>query len=155
MMSNPFSARNPLNRFIYPMMQEALTKFYNISKENDLVLFHVKAMSDYADGLRSRFIRTNVVPAMQPTREFVNPIISFLNPPSFLNKLSYKLTDFGLKLMSKPIDNFRKGIGLTGKYKKPDLPSIYGLSNYFLSHPKIIPLIVVLLVFCLIILSMN
>ena len=41
--------------------------------------------------------------------------------------------------MSKPIDNFRKGIGLTGKYKKPDLPSIYGLSNYFLSQPKDYP----------------
>ena len=67
------------------MIQDALTKFYHLSKENDLVLFHVKAMADYyADGLRCKFIRTNVVPAIEPTREFVNPVFSFLNMPSIL-----------------------------------------------------------------------
>ena len=80
MMSNPFSARKHLNRLIYPMMQDAMTKFYNVSKESDVVLYHVKAMADYyADGLNVKLIRTNVVPAIQPTREFVNPIVSFMN----------------------------------------------------------------------------
>ena len=34
MMSNPFSARKHLNRLIYPMMRDAMTKFHQLSKEN-------------------------------------------------------------------------------------------------------------------------
>ncbi len=140
MMSNPFSARKHLDRLIYPMMKDAMTKFYNVSRQNDIVLYHVKAMADYyADGLNVKLIRTNVVPAIQPTTEFINPIISFLNLPRFLNKVSYKLTDLGIKMMSKPINNFRQSIGIKGKYKKQNLPSIYGLSSYFLPRPKDYP----------------
>ena len=140
MMSNPFSARKHLDRLIYPMIQDALTKFYHLSKQSDLVLFHVKAMADYyADGLQGKLIRTNVVPAIQPTREFINPIISFLKLPSFLNKASYKLSDLGIKMMSKPINRFRQSVGLNGKFKKANLPSIYGISNYFLPRPKDYP----------------
>lgn len=140
MMRNPFSARKHLNRLIYPMMQDALMKFYILSKQNELVLFHVKAMADfYADGLDSTLIRTNVVPAIEPTREFVNPIVSSLRLPSFLNKLSYKLSDLGMKMMSKPIKEFRQEIGLTKEYKKQHLPSIYGISNHFLPQPKDYP----------------
>lgn len=140
MMSNPFSARKHLNRLIYPMMQDALTKFYDLAKESDMVLFHAKAMGDYyADGVHGKLIRTNVVPAIQATREFVNPIVSSFNLPSFLNKTSYKLTDLGLKMMSKPINRFRKTMGLDAKYKKANLPSVYGISNYFLPRPNDYP----------------
>jgi sterol 3beta-glucosyltransferase len=140
MMSNPFSARKHLNRLIYPMMIDAMNKFHSISKENDIVLFHVKAMADYyADGLKTKLIRTNVVPAIQPTREFVNPIVSSLNLPAFLNRFSYKLSDLGMKMMSRPINNFRSSAGITGKYKKRNLPSIYGLSSYFIPQPKDYP----------------
>jgi len=140
MMSNPFSARKHLDRLIFPMIEDALVKFYTLSRDNDMVLFHVKAMADYfADGLKAKLIRTNVVPAIQPTREFVNPIVSFLNLPSFLNKVSYKLSDLGLKMMNKPINNFRRSVGINGKYKKPDLPSIYGISSLFLPQPKDYP----------------
>lgn len=140
MMSNPFSARKHLNRLIYPMMRDAMTKFHQLSKENEVVLFHVKAMADYyADGLACKFIRTNVVPAIEPTREFINPIVSFSGLPSFMNRMSYKLSDLGMKMMSKPIYQFRESIGLNKKFKKLHLPSIYGISNYFLTKPKDYP----------------
>ncbi len=140
MMSNPFSARKHLNRLIYPMMEDALSKFYKIARENDRVLFHVKAMTDcFAEHLPGKLIRTNVVPAIEPTREFVNPIISFMGLPSFLNRFSYKLSDLGMKMMSKPINSFRKSVGINTKYKKPGLPSIYGISPSFLGQPKDFP----------------
>jgi sterol 3beta-glucosyltransferase len=118
-MSNPFSARKHLNRLIYPMIRDAMMKFHDLSKENEVVLFHVKAMADYyADGLNCKFIRANVVPAIQPTSEFINPIISFSGLPSFMNRISYKLSELGMTMMSKPINQFRKELGLTNKYKK-------------------------------------
>ena len=140
MMSNPFSARKHLDRLIYPMIQDAMTKFYSVAKQNDVVLYHVKAMADYyADGLDVKLIRTNVVPAIQATREFVNPIVSFIHLPRFLNRLSYKLSDLGMKMMSKPINNFRKSVDINSKYTKRNIPSIYGLSNHFLPQPKDYP----------------
>lgn len=140
MMSNPLSARKHLNRLVYPMMQDALKTFYNLTKENDRVLYHAKAMADYfAEHFPGKLIRTNVVPAIEPTREFINPIISFLGLPSFLNRFSYKFTELGLKIMGKPINRFRQQVGLNGKYKKPELPSLYGLSPLFLPQPKDYP----------------
>ena len=140
MMSNPFSARKHLSRLIYPMMQDALSKFYKIAIENDRVLFHVKAMTDcFAEHLPGKLIRTNIVPAIEPTREFVNPIISFMGLPSFLNRFSYKLSEWGMKMMSKPINSFRKSVGIDTKYKKLRLPSIYGISPFFLNQPMDFP----------------
>ncbi len=140
MMSNPLSARKHLNRLIYPMMEDALTKFFKIATENDRVLFHVKALTDwFEDKLPNRLIRTNVVPAIEPTKEFVNPILSFLRMPPFLNRFSYKFSDFGMKLMSKPIYAARSAVGIQGRFKKPQLPSIYGISPFFLPEPKDFP----------------
>lgn len=140
MMSNPFSARKHLNRLIYPMIRDAMMKFYSLSKENEVVLFHVKAMADYyAEGLNCTFVRTNVVPAIEPTKEFINPIISFLGLPSFLNKMSYKLSDLGMKMMSKPINQFRQDAGMSKKIRKLKLSSIYGISSHFLPKPKDYP----------------
>lgn len=140
MMSNPLSARKHLNRLIYPMMKDALSKFYTIAMQNDRVLFHVKAMTDcFAEHLQGKLVRTNVVPAIEPTEEFVNPIISFMGLPSFLNRFSYKLSDLGMKMMSKPINSFRRTVGINTKFKKPKLPSIYGISPSFLNQPKDFP----------------
>ena len=140
MMSNPFSARKHLTRLIYPMIENALATFYEASKGSDLVLFHVKAMADYfADALPCKFIRTNVVPAIEPTTAFCNPIISFLRLPSFLNRASYKLSDLGMKMMSTPIKKFRRSLGLVMKHPKQYFPSIYGLSTHFLPRPEDYP----------------
>jgi sterol 3beta-glucosyltransferase len=140
MMSNPFSARKHLNRLIFPMMIDALNTFYKVSAGSDCVLFHVKAMADYfSDKCHASFIRTNVVPAIEPTTEFINPVFSSWNLPSSFNRLSYKLTELGLKMMNKPIDAFRQKIGLQEKYKKPSFPSIYAISPHFLPEPKDYP----------------
>lgn len=140
MMSNPLSARKHLDRLIFPMMIDALNTFYKVSANNDCVLFHVKAMADYfSDKCNATFIRTNVVPAIEPTREFVNPVFSSWNLPSSFNRMSYKLTELGLKMMNKPINSFRQQIGLSEKYKKPALPSIYAISPHFLDEPKDYP----------------
>ncbi|WP_336518526.1 glycosyltransferase [Pollutibacter soli] len=140
MMSNPLSARKHLHRLIYPMMISALETFYSISRESDCVLFHVKAMAEYfMDNCNAKFIKTNVVPAIEPTSEFGNPVFSSWHLPRFLNRSSYKLTDLGLKMMNKPINEFRKKIGITTKFKKPPLPSIYGISPHFLTQPNDYP----------------
>lgn len=140
MMRNPFSARKHLNRLIFPMIMDALKTFYAVSKQNDCVLFHTKALAEYyADGVDATFIKTNVVPAMEPTREFVNPVISSFFLPKSLNRISYKLSEFGLKMMSKPINDFRKQVGLPTKVYKRPMPSIYGISDLFLSTPKDYP----------------
>lgn len=136
MMSNPLSARKHLNRLIFPMMIDALNTFYQVSAGSDCVLFHVKAMADYFyDKCSATFIRTNVVPAIESTREFVNPVFSSWNLPSSFNRMSYKLTELGLKMMGKPINSFRQKIGLSEKYKKPAFPSIYGISPHYLNEP--------------------
>jgi sterol 3beta-glucosyltransferase len=140
MMSNPLSARKHLNRLIFPMMIDALNTFYKLSAKSDCVLFHVKAMADYfCDKSKATFIRTNVVPAIEPTNEFINPVFSSWNLPSSFNRISYRLTELGLKMMNKPINDFRQKIGLTEKYHKPALPSIYAISPHFLSEPKDYP----------------
>ncbi len=140
MMSNPFSTRKHLDRLIYPMIYDSLKTFYHVAKENDKVLFHVKAMADYfIDHVPGKLIRTNVVPAIEPTSEFINQIFSTFHLPAFLNRLSYKLSDLGLKMMSKPVNKFRKEIGIAGKYAKPALPAIYGISPLFLPRPKDYP----------------
>lgn len=136
MMSNPFSARKHLHRLIYPMITDALETFYNIARENDCVLFHVKALGDvYADAVDAKFIRTNVVPATEPTSEFVNPVFSSLKLPRFLNRFSYYLSDLGMKMMNTPIRQFREKHGLRPQYHKAVIPSIYGISPHFLPEP--------------------
>lgn len=140
MMRNPFSARKHLDSLIYPMIYEGLKTFYSVAKENDKVLFHVKAMADYfGEQMQGKLIRTNVVPAIESTREFVNPVFSTFHLPAFLNRFSFKLSDLGIKMMNKPVNKFRQEIGITTKYKKPQLPSLYGISPLFLPQPKDYP----------------
>jgi sterol 3beta-glucosyltransferase len=140
MMSNPFSARKHLHRLIYPMLSDALNTFYKVSRESDCVLFHVKAMGDvFADGCPGKFIRANVVPAIEPTASFINPIISFTSAPKIFNRFSYKLSDLGMKMMGKPIHAFRKKQGMPASVKKMTIPSIYGISSHFLQQPDDFP----------------
>jgi sterol 3beta-glucosyltransferase len=140
MMRNPFSARKHLDRLIFPMIYDSLQTFYNVTKENDRVLFHVKAMADqFVEHFPDKLIMANVVPAIEPTREFVNPVFSTLPLPAFLNRFTYKLSELGLKMMSKPVNQFRQEKGMVGKYRKRKLPSIYGISPLFLPQPRDYP----------------
>lgn len=140
MMKNPFRARKNLSIWVYPMIFSAMTTFYRIAKESDRVIFHVKTMGDYfADQFPEKMIMANVIPAIEYTNEFINPVFSALPIPSFLNRLSYKLSTLGIKMMMQPVHEFRKAEGLPLKFRKPELPSIYGISEYYLSKPKDYP----------------
>ena len=141
MMKNPFRAKKNLSIWVYPMIYNSMTAFYNLSKDSERVIFHVKTMGDYfADQFPEKMIKANVIPAIELTREFINPVFSALPLPSFLNSLSYKLSDLGISMMMKPVKEFRKDAGLPLKFNKPTLPSIYGISEHFLSKPKDYPI---------------
>lgn len=133
---NPFLARKHLKKFVYPMFRDALVKFYELAKRSDKVLFHVKTMADrFADQFPEKMIRADVIPANQPTAAFPNPVFSALRLPRFLNKVTFRLTDLGLKMWTKPIREFRERVGLPVKFNKPALPAIYGISECLLKKP--------------------
>ena len=138
---NPFLAKKQLSKFVYPMMNDAFSTFYNLAKKSDRVLFHIKTMADnFADQFPEKMIKADVIPASQPTSEFPNPVFSFLPLPKSLNKLTYKITELGLKMWSKPIIDFRIKEGLPVKFKKPEIPSLYGISEHLLAKPKDFPI---------------
>jgi len=140
LMKNPFQAKKNLRKWVYPIIYNALNTFYELAKDSDKVIFHVKTMADYfADQFPEKMIKANVIPAIEPTREFVNPVFSALRLPAFLNKLSYKLSDLGIKLMMEPVNQFRKDAGLPSKIGRINIPSIYGISELYLKKPKDYP----------------
>lgn len=137
---NPFLARKQLNKFVYPMMADAFATFYDLALKSDTVLFHVKTMADsFADQFPGKMIRADVIPASQATKEFPNPVFSFLPLPGFMNRLTFKITEWGLKMWSKPVADFRKSAGLSAEFVKPDLPSLYAISEIFLKKPSDYP----------------
>jgi sterol 3beta-glucosyltransferase len=142
MMKNPFLARKHFANIVQPMMVGAMRTFYDVSKKSDCVLYHVKSLADFfADQFPEKMMRANIIPAIQPTDEFPNPVFSALPLPKVLNRLTYKLADLGLAMMNKAIREFRLTSGLDPKFPKNlDLPSIYGISAHFLPKPKDFPL---------------
>lgn len=137
---NPFLMKKHMGKFIYPMMDDAFTTFYDLAKKSDRVLFHIKTMADnIADQFPEKMIKADVIPASQPTSEFPNPVFSFLPLPKFLNKLTFKITEWGLKMWTKQINDFRTKAGLPIKFQKPELPSLYGISEHLLAKPKDFP----------------
>lgn len=123
-----------------PLVIDALRIFYDLSKWADKVLFHAKTMAEsFSDQFPEKMIKANLVPAIQPTSAFANPIFSALPLPPFLNKLTYKLTDLGLKMWSKPIKEFRRSVGLPTNFAKQQLISIYGISELLLKKPNDFP----------------
>lgn len=137
---NPFLARKHLKKFVYPMMKDAFVKFYELAGQSDKVLFHIKTMADnFADQFPEKMIKTDVVPASQPTSAFPNPVFSAFSLPSFLNRFTFKLTGLGLRMWTKPIQEFRQNMGLPHKFNKPDLMSIYGISELLLKKPGDFP----------------
>lgn len=137
---NPFVMKKYMGKFIYPMMADAFTTFYGLAKKSDRVLFHIKTMADnFADQFPEKMIKADLIPASQPTSEFPNPVFSFLPLPKFLNKLTYKITEWGLKMWTKQINDFRTKAGWPIKFQKPELLSLYGISEHLLAKPKDFP----------------
>lgn len=141
MMKNPFLARKHFRTIVQPMMVGAMKTFYDVAKDADRVLYHVKSLADFfADQFPKRMIRANVIPAIRPTSEFPNPVFSGLALPGFLNRFTYKLADLGLAMMNQAIRDFRQSSGLDPKFpKKIALTELYGISEAFLRKPKDFP----------------
>ncbi|HYO06256.1 MAG TPA: glycosyltransferase [Phototrophicaceae bacterium] len=137
MKGNPFVIKRNLNKWIYPLIKNSLCEFYSLAKKSDKVIYHVKTLADsFADQFPEKMIRASVIPFVESTNEFANPTFSALPIPKFLNKLSYKLANLSTKFLSKPIGDFRSNVGLTKKFKLPEIKNIYGLSSFFISKPK-------------------
>ena len=141
MMKNPFLARKHFATKVQPMMIEALKVFFDVAKSSDCVLYHVKSLGDFfADQFPEKMIRANVIPAIEPTSEFPNPVFAALPLPRFLNRFTYKLADLGLAMMNKAIREFRISASLGSTLpKRIDLPSVYGISPSFLPRPSDFP----------------
>lgn len=141
MMKNPFLARKHFRTIVQPMMVGAMKTFYTVASEVDCVLYHVKSLGDFfADQFPKKMIRANVIPALQPTSEFPNPVFSGLSLPKFLNRFTYKLADLGLAMMNPAIRDFRKSSGLDPKLPAMETSKeLYGISESFLSKPSDFP----------------
>lgn len=134
---NPFAVKRNLNTLVYPLITNSLTEFYKLAKESDIVLYHVKTLADsFADQFQQKMIRANVLPIVEPTRAFANPAFSGLPVPGFLNKLTYTVSNRSIKLLSKPIGQFRAKFKLPEKFEIPNVKNIYGISPHFLQMPK-------------------
>ena len=140
MKGNPFAVKRNLNTWVYPLITNSLTEFYKLAKESDIVLYHVKTLADsFADQFPYKMIKANVLPIIEPTSEFANPAFSGLPIPSFLNKLTYEFSNLSIKLLSKPIGQFRAKFDLPKKFSVPTVNNIYGISSHFLSVPHDFP----------------
>ena len=140
MRANPLVIRRNLDKWIFPLVRQSLTEFYNLAKGSDRVVYHVKTLADcFADQFPEKMIRAMVVPAVQPTNAFANPAFSGFPIPKFLNKFSYKLTNLAIGILKKPIGQFREAMGLSKTYKVPGTTFLYGISEHVLSRPKDYP----------------
>lgn len=141
MKGNPFAIKRNLNTWVYPLITNSLNEFYTLAKESDIVLYHVKTLADnFADQFPEKMIRSSVLPIVEPTTEFSNPSFSGLPIPKFLNRLTYALSNLSIRLLSKPIGQFRAKFDLPKKYKIPQVKNIYGISPSFLSVPHDFPI---------------
>lgn len=140
MKGNPFVIKKNLNTWVYPLITNSLTEFYTLAQESDLVLYHVKTLADsFADQFPNKMIRASVLPIVEPTQAFANPAFSGLLIPKFLNRLTYTFSNLSIKMLSKPIGEFRKKFNLPKKFKVPDVKNIYGISPSFLPVPHDYP----------------
>jgi sterol 3beta-glucosyltransferase len=137
---NPFAVKRNLSSWIYPLITNSLTEFYKLAKASDKTLFHVKTLADsFADQFPEKMIRANVIPIVEPTREFVNPSFSGLPVPKLLSRLSYTLANLSPKLLGKPVGEFRQKFGFSRKFKIPEIKNVYSMSPSFLPVPKDFP----------------
>lgn len=139
-MKNPFMMKKYLRNTIFPKMSDAFQIFYQLAEQNDKVLFHIKTLADYfADAFPGKMIRADVIPTGEATKAFPNPIFSALRLPAFMNRLTYQLTELGLKMWKKPILDIQQRAGLVPHFRRPVLPAIYGISEHILPKPADYP----------------
>lgn len=137
---NPFTIGKVLREKVYPILENSLDAFLEVSKWADVVVYHPKALIDSFGYLfPQKLIKAYVLPAFTSTKAFPSPIFSGLWIPRFLNKFSYWLTEKLMNTVKKPINNFRTKHQLEGKFKFLDSTTIYGISPSFLERPNDYP----------------
>ncbi len=138
--ANPLAIQRNLDKWIYPLVEHSLSEFYELASVSDRVLYHPKTLAQtFADIMPQKTIGAVLVPAFQPTSEFANPAVSGFPIPSFLNWWSYSLSDLSIKILKKPIKQFRKKYHLPPKWDSVKDPFIYRMSPTFLPKPRDYP----------------
>ncbi len=136
MKGNPWVIRQNLHSFVYPLIENSLTTFYHLAQTSDCILYHVKTLGDtFADQFPEKMIRASVLPIIEETQAFPIPALSGLPIPSWANKLSYRFSDWSMKMLAHPIKKFRQKVGLPYPYSRPPIPNLYGISSHFLPIP--------------------
>lgn len=137
---NPFTILKNLKKWVYPVITDSLSRFFTLATEADLVIYHVKTLADcFADQFPHKMIRANVLPIVEPTAEFANPSFSGLPIPGFLNRFTYTLSNLSIRLLAKPVGEFRKKYNLPKRYSVPVVKNVYGISPGFLPVPADFP----------------
>lgn len=138
--TNLLSIRKNLKQIVYPLIENSLNDFYCLARSFDLIIYHPKTMADvFAHQISGKMLGSALVPAIAPTSEFPNPVMSGIPIPSILNKISYKFTDLSRWLFSKPIMSFRKRNNLSNSDLRFETSFIYGISQHFLTRPNDLP----------------
>ncbi|HEY0057108.1 MAG TPA: glycosyltransferase [Pedobacter sp.] len=137
--ANLFAIQRNLDKLIYPLIEASLNECYQLAQNSDLFIYRPKTLSDVFTGqLKTKAVRVAVVPAMEETAAFLNPILSGFWLPGFMNRWSYKWVNLRYRVLRKPINHFCAQNGLQ-EHKpkiKYNIPSIYGISEHFLERPK-------------------
>ena len=136
--ANLFAIQRNLDNLIYPLIEKSLNECYQLAQSSDLFIYRPKTLSDVFTGqLATKCVKASVVPAMEETAAFMNPIFSGFWLPNFLNRWSYKINDLRYKVLKKPINQFCQQNGL--HHHRPNQHnelSLYGISEHFLERPK-------------------
>jgi sterol 3beta-glucosyltransferase len=137
--ANLFAIQRNLDKLIYPLIENSLNECYQLAQNSDLFIYRPKTLADVFTGqLKTKAVRVAVVPAMEETAAFLNPILSGFWLPGFMNKWSYKWVNLRYRVLRKPINQFCMQNGLQEHQPKIkyNIPSIYGISEHFLERPR-------------------
>lgn len=134
-----FAIQRNLDKLIFPLIENSLNECYQLAQTSDLFIYRPKTLADVFTGqLKTKAVRAAVVPAMEETAAFLNPILSGFWLPGFMNKMSYKWVNLRYRVLRKPINKFCIENGLQEHQPKIkyNIPSIYGISEHLLERPK-------------------
>ena len=137
---NPFTMRQKLREKVYPVLESSLHKFYEVAQWADALVYHPKTLIDsFGQQMPHKLMKAYVVPAFTPTAAFRNPLLEFLPLPSFLNKFSYRITNFLMGTVGEPIRNFQKKHQIQQSSNWLETPAIYGVSPSLIERPADYP----------------
>ena len=137
---NPFTIKKNLKKEVYPIIENSLSAFYEVSKWADIVIYHPKTLIDsFGYQFPEKLIKAYVVPFFTATKDFPSPLFSFLPIPRFLNRLTYWLTDKLQSTVKEPVIGFCQKNNLTANFKPISTPVLYGISQSFVKKPDDYP----------------